>query len=73
MVNNNEFGTPRIAVCVLTRVREAGLTRALEGIAKQRVPSRDFSRIRVIIVDNDPSRSIQPVCDRIRPTYPWSL
>ena len=54
-------------------MREAGLTRALEGIAKQRVPSREFSRIRVIVVDNDPGRSGQPVCDRLRPTYPWPM
>jgi glycosyltransferase involved in cell wall biosynthesis len=73
MENNNELRPPRIAVCILTRMREAGLTRALEGIAKQRVPSRDFSRIRVIVVDNDPGGSGQPVCDRLRRTYPWSL
>ena len=73
MQTDDDFRTPRIAVCILTREREAGLTRTLEGIAKQRVPSRDFSQIRVIVVDNDPSRSGQPVCDRLRPTYPWSL
>lgn len=73
MVNNDELETPRVAVCVLTRKREAGLTRALEGIAKQRVPSRDSSQIRVIVVDNDANRSGQQVCDRLRSAYPWPL
>lgn len=73
MVNSDEVRAPRIAICILTRMREAGLTRALEGTAKQRVPSRDFSQIRVVVVDNDPGGSGKAVCDRLRPTYPWSL
>jgi hypothetical protein len=54
-------------------MREAGLTRTLEGIARQRVPSRDFSEIRVVVVDNDCGGSAKPVCDRLSTSYPWSL
>lgn len=73
MQTADSFKAPRISVCILTRMREAGLARALEGVAKQRVPSCDFAQIRVIVVDNDPGRSGQAVCDRLRSTYPWLL
>jgi succinoglycan biosynthesis protein ExoM len=63
----------RIAVCVPTRLRAAGLTRALEGIAKQRLLSNESATVGVIVVDNDPDGSAQLVCDRLRPTYPWPL
>lgn len=73
MQTDNSFRAPRVAVCILTRMREAGLVRVLEGVAKQRIHSRDFSQIRVIVVDNDPGRSGQSVCDRLSSTYPWPL
>lgn len=73
MQNNDELRASKVAVCVLTRQREAGLRRALEGIARQRVSSRDCAQIRVIVVDNDRDRSGEHVCERLRSTYPWRL
>lgn len=62
----------RIAVCLATRCRQAGLNRALVGIAKQTPIFRDVS-VRVIVVDNDEAGSAAVVCDRLRPEYPWPL
>lgn len=64
---------PRVAVCVLTRMRENGLTRTLAGIAAQRVSPCDASAVRVLVVDNDPSGSAKTVCDRLLTDYRWSL
>jgi glycosyltransferase involved in cell wall biosynthesis len=73
MENNSQFQPPRIAVCVITRCRADGLTRALQGVAGQRIAPSDFSHIRVVVIDNDPASSGQPVCDRLRPGYPYAL
>jgi succinoglycan biosynthesis protein ExoM len=73
MQSNHEIHTTRIAVCIPTRLRAAGLVRVLEGIGKQSLSSHDFATVRVIVVDNDPGASGQNVCDRLRPTYPWPL
>ena len=73
MKSQVDLQTTRIAVCVPTRLRAAGLTRALEGIAKQKLPSTELATVRVIVVDNDPDGSARQVCDHLRSTLPWPL
>ena len=57
-----------------TRNRQAGLTRALEGLAKQ-----DFSgcgvavQMRVVVIDNDAAGSAAVACDALRQAYPCEL
>lgn len=73
MNSTEDVRRPSLAVCVVTRARAAGLTRALEGIAKQRMSSDECAEIRIIVVDNDSNLSAQAVCDRLRPNYQWKL
>ncbi len=64
----------RVAVCLATRAREAGLKRALAGVAKQKLSCGDAAlQLRVIVVDNDGAGSAAPVCDRLRQDYPWPI
>ena len=64
----------RVAVCLATRGRQAGLNRALAGVAKQSLSRCDNSiQLRVIVVDNDEQGSAASVCDRVRQEYPWPI
>ena len=62
----------RIAVCLATRGRQAGLSRALAGIAKQKLACREVS-LRVIVIDNDEAGSAAATCERLRAEYPWPI
>lgn len=70
---NEIVAAPGVAVCVLTRLRPLGLNRTLEGIAGLDLSRDDYSRLRVIVVDNDAELSAKTVCDRLRPQYRWPL
>ena len=69
----NSVEPPKIAVCLITRMRDVGLRRALEGIAKQNLPPSDYSHLRVIVIDNDPDGSARCMCDKMRTTFRWKL
>lgn len=63
----------RVAVCLATRGRQAGLKRALAGVAKQKFSGDASIQLRVIVVDNDEAGSAASVCDQLKPEYPWPL
>jgi succinoglycan biosynthesis protein ExoM len=73
MTNLQIYRAPRVTVCVLTRNRPVGLTRALQGIAAQKIPAGRAARLRVLVIDNDPDRSAMTVVETLRPNYPWLL
>jgi glycosyltransferase involved in cell wall biosynthesis len=64
----------RVAVAVATRNRQAGLTRALAGLAKQQLSGCGIAvQMRVVVIDNDAAGSAAAVCDALRPAYPCPL
>ncbi|MGA2992557.1 MAG: glycosyltransferase [Candidatus Korobacteraceae bacterium] len=64
----------RVAVCMATRNRQAGLTRALAGLAKQDLGGCDIAvQMRVIVIDNDGAGPAAAACDALRPGYPCPL
>jgi hypothetical protein len=69
---DREPGKPVVAVCIATLRRPEGLTRLLEGIHAL-ICERFQPEVRIIVVDNDPAGSAEPVCDRLRATLRWPL
>jgi glycosyltransferase involved in cell wall biosynthesis len=62
----------KVSICALTYCRPEGLLRLLEGLnALELVALRPD--IEVIIVDNDPERSAEDVCSRVRAGFRWNL
>ena len=58
----------RVALCICTHARPAGLRKALEHVAKLRFAGA----LRVIVVDNHPAQAGMEVCASVR-GYPHSL
>ncbi|MEM9565488.1 MAG: glycosyltransferase [Actinomycetota bacterium] len=53
--------TTCVAICALTYLRPRGLERLLDGLAALRIPSGVEAA--VVVVDNDPDRSAEPLVD----------
>jgi glycosyltransferase involved in cell wall biosynthesis len=62
----------RIAVCVTTYKRPAGLKRLLDGLSHLTfsTPPPDIT---VVVVDNDEHQSAKPVVDKLSTDYRWPL
>lgn len=63
---------PRVAICAATYQRPDGLQRLLSGLAKLRFDSEP-PQVSVIIVDNDPQGSAQPIVEAAQTDLPWPL
>ncbi len=57
---------PTICVCLATFQRPEGLSDTLAGIAKQVLDAKVASRLVVVVVDNDPTRSAESTVDAAR-------
>lgn len=55
--------TTRVAICALTYLRPTGLRQLLAGIERLAIPTGVSAR--VFIVDNDPSRSAEPLIEEV--------
>ncbi|HTE49584.1 MAG TPA: glycosyltransferase family 2 protein [Kofleriaceae bacterium] len=62
----------RIAVCMITYGRPAGLRRLLDAIAGQTFEGA-APDLRIIVVDNDAAGGAREVCDAARAAMPWPL
>lgn len=63
----------RVAVCAVTYLRPHGLARLLEGLAALRFRQVPEPEIEIVVVDNDPARSAQPVCAEWAGRLRWPL
>jgi succinoglycan biosynthesis protein ExoM len=63
---------PRVAICVLTYRRPAGLARLLGALRDLRLPD-EAPEIRVVVVDNDSEASARGVCDELAARLPFPL
>ena len=61
-----------VAVCALTFRRPHGLDALLASLAALDHPGGACD-VKVVIVDNDPDGSAEPVVDRWRHEFPWEL
>lgn len=59
----------RLAVCIATCRRPAGLGRLLRALADVAVP--DHVDVAIVVVDNDAARSAQSAVERARERLPW--
>ncbi|MFQ5495238.1 MAG: glycosyltransferase family 2 protein [Phycisphaerae bacterium] len=62
----------KVAVCILTYRRPAGLTRLLEGLAALTFEG-DPPDVRCLVVDNDDAGSARAVCQQVSQGYRWRL
>jgi succinoglycan biosynthesis protein ExoM len=65
-------GTPRVAVCVATFRRPAGLERLLHGLEGLAFAGEAPS-LEIVVVDNDPEQSARATCEALRPGLRWPL
>jgi succinoglycan biosynthesis protein ExoM len=63
----------RIAVCIATYNRPEGLQRALEGVARQRLPPDLAAGLTVLVVDNNPRGDARSLMEACGSRYPWRL
>lgn len=64
---------PTIAICICTFHRQPTLSRLLRAIGQLELDGLDPSRIRVVLVDNDPDGSAEQVARRLEPSLPGGL
>lgn len=62
-----------VAICCLTFRRPSGLRRVLDAVADLHVPPRARSDLSVVIVDNDPDGSAEPIVEQARERIPWPV
>ena len=53
----------KVAVCVATFCRAQGLTRLLDGLARQVLKENPSASFKIIVVDNDGAESARPLCE----------
>jgi len=63
----------KVAVCAVTYLRPRGLARLLEGLCTLRFEGAQPPELEIVVVDNDPARSAEPVCDEWSHRLPWTL
>ncbi|HEY7768427.1 glycosyltransferase, partial [Longimicrobium sp.] len=63
----------KVAVCAVTYLRPRGLARLLEGLAALRFGGGRGPELEIVVVDNDPARSAEAVCDEWSDRLPWPL
>jgi GT2 family glycosyltransferase len=63
---------PRVAICVVTYRRPAGLERLLLALDRLAFPGEP-PELRVVVIDNDPEESARGVCERVRSRLAASL
>ena len=62
-----------VAICIATCRRPDGLRRLLEGIGQLELAGPVSPSLQVVVVDNDPGRSAQAVCEQFERHLPWPL
>jgi len=62
----------RVALCVVTYRRPAGLARLLDALQNLRLPE-GAPDVRLVVVDNDPEASARGVCDGVAAGLPFSI
>lgn len=63
----------RVAVCIATYRRPAGLARLLEGLQGLRFTHATAPELRVIVVDNDPGQSAAALAAASAAALPWPV
>jgi GT2 family glycosyltransferase len=63
----------KVAVCAVTYLRPRGLARLLEGLCTLRLEGAQPPELEIVVVDNDPARSAEAVCDEWSDRLPWPL
>lgn len=63
----------KVAVCAVTYLRPRGLARLLEGLCALRFAGARPPEMEIVVVDNDPARSAEAVCDEWSGRLPWPL
>jgi succinoglycan biosynthesis protein ExoM len=63
----------RVAVCIPTYQRLAGLRRTLEGLSKLTFDKVEAPALEIIVVDNDPAGSARTLCEEMRSDLRWPL
>jgi len=63
----------KVAVCAVTYLRPRGLARLLEGLSALRFAGGRGPEMEIVVVDNDPARSAEAVCDEWSGRLPWPL
>jgi GT2 family glycosyltransferase len=63
---------PRVALCVITYHRPAGLARLLGALQDLRLPGA-APEIQLVVVDNDPEASARGVCDELGARLPFPV
>ncbi len=62
-----------LAICIATYKRPAGLERLLLSLARLEGAGREFDRLWLVVVDNDPAGSARELIERMRPELPWKV
>jgi GT2 family glycosyltransferase len=65
--------TRKVAVCIATYRRPAGLARLVRGLHRLDVSSSPELSLDVIVVDNDPARSASELCTRLAQGSRWPI
>jgi glycosyltransferase involved in cell wall biosynthesis len=61
-----------VALCVLTYLRPAGLTRLFGALAVLELPG-PADRLELVVIDNDPEGSAREVCESLRDALPFPV
>jgi succinoglycan biosynthesis protein ExoM len=64
---------PTIAICICTFRRQPALSRLLQAISRLELDGLEPARVRVVLVDNDPTGSAEPVARRFERSLPGGL
>ncbi len=62
-----------VAICIATCRRPDGLQRLLEGLGKLEFAGPVSLSLRLVVVDNDPERSAEAICQQFGRRLPWPL
>lgn len=65
--------TGLIAICIVTHKRPHGLERLVHGLQALTFDRCSEPAIEVVVVDNDPARSVEELCAKLTQTSRWPL